>query len=206
MNILNRSLGFLVAAVLGFATFSAQAADKPGAGADYYPMKLGTKWVYNGEVNGQPLSLTNTVTKIEKINDIEMARIETSTPDQRSIANEHVSVNEKGVFRNRINGNEPEPAVCILEYPAKAGLIWDVNSKVGSETIKGKYKTESEEITVPAGKFKTLKVISDAEITPSGQKVFNTVWMADGVGIVKQITDLGQIKISIELEKFEAGK
>lgn len=204
---LNRNLAVCAFAILGLFSHAASGADKPTAkGSDYYPIKPGTKWVYKADVNGQPVALTNQVTKIEKINDIDMARIETLTADNQVIANEHISVNEKGVFRTRINGNEPIPAVCVVQYPAKAGLKWDVDCKVGNEHIKGKYSTEAEDVTVPAGKFKTIKVFSDAEIVPSGQKILSTIWMAEGVGIVKQFTDLGQVKITLELEKFEAGK
>ncbi|MFM7132058.1 MAG: hypothetical protein ACKO5E_09580 [bacterium] len=188
-----------------FPATNASSQEKNAKKADYYPLKVGTQWYYKGEANGTPLQLRNEVTKIENINGVEMGRIETFA-QERSVANEHISSNAKGVFRNRIQGVEPDPAVMILQFPVKPGDKWTVDSKVSGETIKGVYKTEEEEVTVPAGKYKAIKVVSDAEVIPSGQKVLSTVWMVDGVGIVKQITDLGQVQVKLELEKFVAGK
>jgi hypothetical protein len=205
--IVTRTLILCISALVLNSSVSELAAQDNKAGKpDYYPMKVGTTWYYKGEANGNPLTLRNEVTKIENINGVEMSRIETFTANEMSVANEHVSANAKGIYRNRVQGNEPDPAVLILQYPAKAGLKWNVESKVGTETISGVYKTEEEEVTVPAGKYKAIKVISDAEVKPSGQKVLSTVWMVDGVGVVKQITDLGQIVIKLELDKFVPGK
>ena len=203
---IRQSLFFVLSvAVLIIPTNPLLSQDKNAKKSDYYPLKVGTQWHYKGEANGVPLMLRNEVTKIENINGVEMGRIETFAQD-RSVANEHISANAKGIYRNRIQGTEPDPAVMILQYPAKPGDKWNIESKVGGETIKGVYKTEEEEVTVPAGKYKAIKVISDAEVIPSGQKVLSTVWMVDGVGIVKQITDLGQVQIKLELDKFVAGK
>lgn len=195
--------GFCIAALM---TSPLQAADKVIPGSDYYPKTPGTQWTYKARVNDQTLTMINKVTKIENINGIEMSRVETSAGDNMVLANEHISINEKGIYRNRINGSEPDPAVCILRFPIKAGDAWEINSKVGNETIEGTYKTSNEDVTVPAGKYKTIKVVSEADVKPSGQKIFNTVWMAEGIGIVKQFTDLGPVQITLELEKFEAGK
>lgn len=196
---------FATFSILSMPTNTLLSQDKNVKKADYYPLKVGTQWHYKGEANGVPLELRNEVTKIENINGIEMGRIETFAQD-RSVANEHISANAKGIYRNRIQGTEPDPPVMILQYPVKPGDKWNIESKVGGETIKGVYKTEEEEVTVPAGKYKAIKIISDAEVIPSGQKVMSTVWMVDGVGVVKQITDLGQVQIKLELDKFVAGK
>lgn len=198
--------GAAVLLVLGMQSPAARAADESKPGQDYYPMKAGSKWIYSGDVNGQKISMTNQIAKIENIDGVSLSRLETLNAQMAVVANEHLASTAKGVFRHRINGIESDPPFCILKYPVKSGETWKVDSKVGNDVITGSCTVEKEEVTVPAGKYTTMKVTTKAEVVPSGQKVDNTVWLAPGVGIVKQKTDLGAVTISLELEKFEAGK
>lgn len=202
MRRMKTAICFVTLLFSGVQAMCLQAADR----ADYYPLKPGSKWQYAGEVNGQKIKVTNQVAKMENIDGKNLARLETLNEQMQVVAAEHLASSEKGVFRHRINGIESEPPFCILQYPVKSGDTWKANSKVGNETIQGECKAEKEEVTVPAGKYSAVKVTINAEVVPSGQKINNTIWLADDVGLVKQITDLGQIKIKLELEKFEAGK
>jgi hypothetical protein len=76
---------------------------------------------------------------------------------------------------------------------------------VGKDVIKGKGRIEKEaEVTVPAGKYKTTVVVNDVEV--NGQKLSTTYYLAKDVGMVKQTLKLGELDVTLELEKFELGK
>lgn len=191
---------------LGMQTKVSLAVDEAKPGQNYYPLKAGTKWIYAGDVSGQKITLTNQIAKIENIDGQKLARLETLNAQGGVVAAEHLGATEKGVFRHRIQGIESDPPFCILKYPVKPGDSWSVDSKVGNDVISGKCSVEKDEVSVPAGKYTAMKVTVKAEVVPSGQKVDNVIWLVDGIGIVKQKTDLGPVTISLELEKYEAGK
>lgn len=174
----------------------------------YYPLKAGNKWTYQIEsdsVAKGTAKLINQIAKIEKIDGVSLARMET-TAKGKVAATEHLSANEKGVFRHRYNGAEITPPICLLKFPIKKGDSWKSESMTGKEKIKVACKSEEEEIEVPAGKFKTVKVVLDAEVVDAGIIVSTTYWFAQGVGIVKQHVNINSMQFSILLEKFDEGK
>ena len=206
---MRNAIGYFGAAVvlmLGMQSPVARAADESKPGQDYFPLKAGSQWIYTGEVNGQKISMTNRIAKMENIDGQSLARLETLNGQMDVVANEHLSSNAKGIFRHRMNGIEIDAPFCILKYPVKPGESWKIDSKVGNDLVSGTCTVEKDEVSVPAGKYQALKVITKAEVVPSGQKVDNTVWLAPGIGMVKQKTDVGGVTINLELDKFEAGK
>ena len=62
---------------------------------------------------------------------------------------------------------------------------------------------EEQEITVPAGTYKTFRIASQ-DLEVNALKATITTFYAEGVGMVKQIIEMGEAKIEIELEKFTA--
>ena len=76
----------------------------------------------------------------------------------------------------------------------------------GKEKLNVTCKCDEEEIEVPAGKFKTVKVVSDAEVVGAGIIVSTTYWFAQGVGVVKQHVNINSMQFTLLLEKFEEGK
>jgi hypothetical protein len=61
-----------------------------------------------------------------------------------------------------------------------------------------------EEVTVPAGKFRAMKVVSI--VTGASIPMTRTCWYADGVGLVKSTTEGGQIKYGSELTDYSFKK
>ena len=185
----------------------ATAQEKTQESKSYYPLKAGNKWTYQIESDtaAKGSKLINQIAKIEKINGVSLSRLET-TMKGRVAATEHLSVNEKGVFRDRVNGGEITPPICMLKFPIKKGSTWKVESKVGEEKLSVSCKSDEEEIEVPAGKFKTVKVVMDAEVVGAGIIVSTTYWFAQGVGVVKQHVNINSMQFTLLLEKFEEGK
>lgn len=196
--------------VLGasFWVSTGNAQEKSQNEKSYYPLNAGNKWTYQIESDNIPkgsAKLVNQIAKIEKIDNVSLARLET-TAKERIAATEHLSVNEKGIFRHRYNGVEITPPICLLKFPIKKNDSWKTESVTGKEKVKMACKSDEEEIEVPAGKFKTVKVVLDAEVVDAGIIVSTTYWFASRTGIVKQHVNINGMQFSILLEKFEEGK
>lgn len=171
---------------------------------DYYPLKVGAKWHYRFTAGGgQTGKIMNQIAKLEKIDDQQLARLET-VAQGNVVASEHLSNTAKGIYRHRYNGIEVSPPVCILRFPIKQGDSWGGESKVGDQTVKLTSRVGEEEVEVPAGKYKTIKVQVDGEA--AGVKIHTTYYFAAGVGVVKQFADIGGTQVTLDLEKYEAGK
>ena len=114
-------------------------------------------------------------------------------------------IDEKGIYRIGALGLTAEQAFPLLRFPVKSGDTWTQKIKIGgtegegTATVKGISKVE-----VPAGKYEAVEVVST--YVQGEQKIGFTIWYADGVGIVKQITKVGDREVTMELKKFTEGK
>jgi hypothetical protein len=185
------------------AGWSPQGAAGEKAAPDYFPLKVGTKWHYRAEVGGKMLQVTNRIAKIEKIDGKPVALLETVLGGQVT-ATEHLRATPKGVFRYRYNGMDVSPPLCLLRYPVKKGDSWESELKIGGEQLKAMCRVGTEDIKVPAGKYKTVTSRVDADA--GGLRISTTCWFAPGVGMVKQTADIGGQMITLELEKYEPAK
>lgn len=186
----------------------ATAQEKTQDSKSYYPLKVGNKWTYQIESDAVPKGsskLIHQIAKIEKKNGVSLAQLEIVARDKVT-ASEYLSVSEKGIFRNNYNGEEITPPTCILKFPIKKNNTWKTESMAGKEKLNVACKSDEEEIEVPAGKFKTVKVVMDAEVVGAGIIVSTTYWFAQGVGVVKQHVNINSMQFSILLEKFEEEK
>ncbi len=183
------------------ATARVQAQEKS---PDYYPFTVGTKWHYQVDPgNGVKVDIINHLAEIEKIDGISMARIETTTQGQVA-ATEHMSQTEKGLFRRRFGGGKISPPIQLLKYPIKKGEQWESKHSIAGQSLTSKCTVDLAEVTVPAGKYKAVKVVVDAK--QAGNNISTTYWFVENVGIVKQTVSLGETNVVISLEKFEKVK
>ncbi len=168
----------------------------------YFPLQVGNTWHYKtGDIK-----FTQKVIKIDTIDGVPCARLETLQADGRTIATEHLSVKDDGVYRVTLEGKRAEPPVLFLKLPPMKGVTWTIESKVGGKTVKCTFKSDEEEVKVPAGTYQAITV-STPDLEVNGQKAACTFYFAKDVGMVKQVIEVtGQKKVEIELEKFEPGK
>lgn len=200
---MNRAAVPLATLLILAGLIATRAADDPVMVTPYYPLKVGTRWQYKVGAN----SLAVKVVKHEKIGDVTCALLETSRDDQ-VLAAEHIGVKADGVYRYTIGPLKPDPPFRILKLPAKVGDTWKVDTKIGVQELKGSFTVGEAEVTVPAGKYKTLTVASSGLESPDGAG--NTVkfvfkfWFAEKVGMVKQTVQIGdRPEVVIELEKVD---
>src|SRR5262245_60111739 len=145
---------FLLALLAGPAQLP--AADKPDS---YYPLQVGNTWQF--KVGDKRISTK--VSTQEKIGDLLTARIETII-DGNVATTENVAQTAEGFARVAFNGQKPDKPVLFLKLPPKKGETWEINTKIGSEVVKGKFIAAEVEIEVPAGKYKTVTSAGEFEI------------------------------------------
>jgi hypothetical protein len=193
----------LVAALPGWAQAPSAKPTKDKV-PTYYPLKVGSKWHYQVDAGeGRKVLIVNQIAKIENIDGQNLARLETVANGEVK-ATEHLSSNDQGVFRNRYNGMEVTPPVCLLKYPIKEGQSWETETKAGEQQLTVSGREGRAEIQVPAGKYQTVTCLIETSV--NGMKISTNYWFAPDVGVVKQTIDLGGRVVNMELVKFEDGK
>jgi hypothetical protein len=198
------TLSLVAGLVLGAVALSAgEPRPTNQATPNYYPIEAGNAWHYRLDVNGNEVEVVSRIAKIETIDGIAMGRLEASI-NGKIVATEHIQQGGRGVFRHRNNGQELEPALALLRYPIKAGDKWSGELKVGADTGTYTCETAEEEVTVTAGKFRTIRVT--IKLTEKGKTVNTVYWFANNVGMVKQTVEADAINIRGQLERFEKKK
>lgn len=119
------------------------------------------------------------------------------------VLDEEVLVKEDGVYRISSAGKTITPPVCFLKAGLKKGETWTVDSQSENAVLKGKLEFDEEKVTVPAGPFDAIVVRCD-DFQIGGQTLQVEAWYAAKVGMVKQRVRIGQHDVTLELEKFEA--
>lgn len=188
---------------------SAVHAQQPLKSSEYFPTKIGTRWIYKTTAGNETARIEVRIVEKEAIAGTMCVKLEAATLVKNNvrtrIQNEHVHVSEKGAFRYAANNNNLTPPLQFLSFPAKKGESWNVASRSLGLELKGTFKIEEEEITVPAGKFKAV-VCRVENFTIDGKKVPHTYYFASGIGLIKQVVEYGGQTVVLELEKFEAAK
>lgn len=215
---MNRLMPLLLACLLLSLAAADLAAQEKLKETPYYPLKVGTTWHYRaGESR-----FTIRVARHEKVGETLCALLETLR-DGKVVGSEHLAVASDGIYRHDVTSpqlqSDPndktkkvkllvkqtlKPPILILKLPPKNGDSWKIDSKGDGKTFRGSFQAAEQEITVPAGTYKTFRIASqDLEVNSLKPNI--TTFFAQGVGMVKQIIEMGDAKIEIELEKFEAG-
>jgi hypothetical protein len=185
------------------------AAAEP-TGYDYYPLKQGDKWTYEvWQVDGKGKKFTQEVSipGTDKYDDKEYVILKQK--DTRGTIRSFCLKDATGVYWKKIGASKsytPEvssifnPAIPILIFPLKAGSIWDWEGTLKIAFMNKKIKMHcevvgEEEIEVPAGKFKCLKIHIHQQRNEEISDEYG--WYAPGVGQIKYIgKELGKQLVS----------
>jgi hypothetical protein len=153
--------------------------------ATYYPLKVGAKWHYRLESNSR-FKLTVRVADVERVDgEAVVARLQ-EVVDGVITRTEDVSSTATGIFRHHSNGLDLSPPLCLLTFPARVGQSW--HSDVRFNEYKGTAACRiagTEEVEVPAGKFKAIVVHRDNQLDV-GPTYRYVEWFAPGIGPVKR--------------------
>src|SRR4029079_12800427 len=89
---------------------------------------------------------------------------------------------------------------------AVAGGTWSWKGKGngGLDVDESSTVAGSELVTVPAGKFPAMKVVT--KVVQGGTTVTKTYWYANWIGLVKSMTDTGSVQSTTELVDYSFKK
>ena len=190
------------AVLLAASTILAQAPPAP-PGSDLFPLKQKSKWVY--KVADQEVVVE--VNGTEKIGTDEFTKVETKVGGALK-ATELFQIKSDGVYRVKVKEDKVEPPVKILALPPTKDATWKIDSKVGSQSVKGEFKIKDvkEPVTVPAGKFDAV-VVDGPDFDIAGNKTSIKQWFVPGKGIVKLVFSIqGSTESVLELKEYTEGK
>jgi hypothetical protein len=178
------------------------AAGEPPSVQSLFPLAVGNAWTY--KVSGQDDRFVVRVAAQEPVGSQMCFKLEASLKD-KVVATEHVAFTNEGLCRFRVEHEDIEPPVCVLRVPApKRG--WTERYTLGTREATATFQTRTEDVTVPAGKFKATVV--EARMGENrGLPPRTTVWYAPGIGPVKQVLaedGKGRFPFALDLEKFNA--
>jgi len=197
-----RSVVGAAAVLFGGVLLAQPPKDAPQADG-LFPLKLKAKWTYKVGDN----DVIVTVSKTEKVNSEEHYQVDTIVGKDPKTTEMYV-VKGDGVYRTKVKDDKLDPYIKVLPIPAKKDTTWDVNSKLGTQTIKGtmKVKDDKAEITTPAGKFTTV-LVEGENMDVAGSKTTVRIWFAKDRGIVKEEFIMqGGEKVMLELKDYSESK
>jgi hypothetical protein len=189
------------AAVLIGGAVLAQSKDIPADG--YFPLKPKTKWVYKVGDN----EVTVTVVKAEKVGGEEQYQVDTVVGKEPKTSEWYV-VRPDGVYRTKVKDYKLDPYIKVLPTPVKKDATWEVNSKLGTQTIKGTLKIvgDKEKVKVQGAEYDAI-LVEGKDVDVAGAKTTIHIWFAKDRGIVKEEFLLqGGEKLTLELKEFTGGK
>jgi hypothetical protein len=195
-------LALVVSAEAGGSALAHPQVAQKTAAADYFPLKVGSQWDYRVTADGEISQMSMVSGKIERIDGLDLTLVNT-IQDGNIIFAEHMVCNKDGVFRHRIDGEAQAQPICVLKGQAQVGDSWqNSDTEDGVEFIIKAKVIALEEVAVPAGKFKALRV--EYEVLVEEETVVTmTLWFVANVGMVKQVVDLGGAEFVIELERYQ---
>ena len=204
----NRAL-WTIAAALVLAATNTGAQKSKAAGADFFPLRVDDSWTYRN--TGDDSRYTLKVLSEEKQEDGSiryLVELRAGVQVQKFFSKPAGWVLLHAERYPEHEGLEAkyEPPKQHLQNPLVAKFKWQWSGKDYTQ-MEHSEKNEVagfENVTVPAGKFRAMKVVS--EVTGASSRMKKTSWYADGVGMVKTTTEGGQYKYGSELVDYSFKK
>ena len=204
----NPAFVFGVAALLFLHGASAKSKPKPGPSADYFPLRVGDSWTYRNTEEGGYMLKVLSEEPHEGGSVRFIVELLSGVKVNKTYSKENGWVLFHGETYPEHEGLQAtyDPPKQLLPNPLVVGQKWEWR---GRDPTQVEHRERNrvvgiETVTVPAGKFRTMKVVS--EITGASVPLIRTSWYADGVGLVKTMSVGGQIKYGSELTDYSFKK
>lgn len=192
-----------VLVLFGGALLAQPPKDAAPQAEGYFPLKVNAKWTYKVGDNFVEVR----VVKTDKVGGEEQFQVDTIVGKDPKTTEWYV-IKGDGVYRTKVKDDKLDPAVKVLALPVKKDASWDVNTKVGTQTIKGTMRVlnDKEKIKVGETDYETV-LVEGKDLDIAGAKTTVRVWFAKGKGIVKEEFVLQTNEtVKLELTKYEEGK
>ena len=169
--------------LLSWGVLAAPRKDDPSA-AHYLPSKVGDKWVM--ELNDGDHQWENVVEVTEARQKGAVVVVMLRDPSAGDGGPLRYEVSDRGVYKVKGDGLG-ESRCCHLRLPFRKGETWEHTGKDKyGDTFTIRFtNTREEEIEVPAGKFRCVRI--ESEFVFQGVTWKDTAWMAPRVGTVKSV-------------------
>lgn len=182
------ALQFCLVCLLATAAWS-----KPEYVPDYFPAPLGAEWHYDVTSSmGTSLKMKNVVTEVTKRAEGGYLIVITSYTPQESVNYYHkvpgwVYIDKSVTPSSNYTFDFVEDKNDLMN-PLAIGKTWSYEGTGSGIAVTQDWKVEgAEEVTVPAGKYKAIKVTSNG--TMGGNPTKYTFWYVDRVGCVRIETE-----------------
>jgi hypothetical protein len=190
-------------------TANLMAQKSKSAARDYFPLRVGDSWKYRS-LNEDSESTVKVVSAEQQADGTTLYLLEKSAgvkiDDWYSKTDGWVLMHREAYPEQEGLDVKYQPAIQYLKNPLVAGAKWRWKGKniAQTDTSESDEVVGTEMIKVPAGKFQTMKVVS--QIDEGSALKIRTSWYADGVGLVKTMTEAGQLKYGFELVEYSFKK
>jgi hypothetical protein len=117
-----------------------------------------------------------------------------------------IDVSASGVYKVAFAGKVFAAPEAMLKLPAKPGDTWTVDYETPPhrDVVTATYTVgKVEDVEVPAGKFKAIRVESNTTERLPGS---STSWYAPGVGLVKWVSPFRGVEQTLVLRAYTRGK
>jgi hypothetical protein len=168
----------------------------------YFPTAEGTRWVTQLSFDGKvEATYSVSVINVEEKEGVRMVTLQYGIGREAKQTVHEVTAG--GVAVRSAGGGKPIPRLKVGE---KAGTTWEAEEQVSPKVARKVTFTagDEEEVEVPAGKFKAVRV--DSEFEEGGVKQRASTWFAPGVGQVKYALNANGTTLTEELKEFTPGK
>ena len=183
---------------------------KPKHIPNYTPMPLGAEWNYTSTTSaGTTMNIKQVVTKAAKRADGVWEYVVKNVSPQETLTD----YEKRGGFVWAIkmampsmnhNSHWDGPKNVMLIHGG-VGKSWEYKGKANNVDTHQTYKiTGAEEVEVPAGKFRAIKVKSVTKT--AGTTTEMTQWYVDGIGLVKSFNKGSNFSSTTELVSYKFPK
>jgi hypothetical protein len=196
-----------IAVAIFLLTLGAAAQKSEAPAPDHFPLRVGDSWTYrNGAIEfslkviGQEKQADGTIRyEVEKLAGAKVLTVYSKAGGSVLMHLERYTEHEGLEMKY-------EPPKQFLKDPLVAGAQWGWTGKDYTQTDleEDSQVIGPEEVTVAAGKFKAMKVVT--KVAGTSTPMTRTNWYADGVGLVKSTTEAGEIKYGWELKDYSFKK
>lgn len=200
----------LLALLLLLMVMSVAAQKRARPARDYFPLRVGHAWTYRNDTGDTEYTVK--VISEEKQSD---GTIHYLVEKQVGVAIQSWYSKPAGmVLMHREAYHEQEgldvrhePARAVLKSPLTAGLKWFWKGKgiTGGDVSESYEVVGIEVVRVAAGRFRAMKIVSKVA-DGTAPLMTRTYWYADGVGLVKSLTESTQLQNTWELVSYSFKK
>jgi hypothetical protein len=179
-------------------------AAKPKPEADFFPLRVGDSWTFRNTESGgytwkvlsdEPQEGGTPRYVVEFRSEVIILSVFSKADGWVLLHSENYPEHEglKATY---------EPPRRYLSHPLAVGQKWEWTGKDPTQVERHEKSrvVGFENVTVPAGKFRAMKVVS--EVSGGAIPLTKTCWYAPGVGLVKTANQGGQIQYGSELTDY----